>query len=881
MNRFEKWVFRSSSKWHEELSPYVYSALIFIALEVVKSHWDRALTPWQSHSIIIAFASLVMGTLTRKIRRLGTSLHDANRQLREEVAERKSAEDRLRTQVERFDIAARAANDAIWDWDLVSDKVWSNGAAQTYFGRNLQSPVSSQSCMEKIHPEDVKRVQDGIQRVLDQGQSFWSDEYRLRLHDGNYASVLDRAYVVRDDWGRPIRMIGAMNDVTKSKHAEAVILRAKEAAEAATRAKSEFLANMSHEIRTPLNGIIGMTQLALETQLTAEQQEYLNAIEQSSQALLSVINDVLDFSKIEARKLEFNLTQFNLREAVEDAVRAVAFAAHGKGLELACRIPTEIPQRVMGDPSRLRQILINLIGNAVKFTAKGEVVVLVQCDKAAAGRALLHFSVRDTGIGIPLEKQAQIFEAFSQGDSSISREHGGTGLGLTISAALVSMMNGEIWLQSELGRGSTFHFTIDVPIAEPHCLNEEQPAHLELEGLRVLVVDDNQTNRRILREMLSSWQMSAECVDGGRAALDKLKAAKDSGTPFSLVLTDAHMPDVDGFELALRIKHNPEATGAAILMLTSDMQRGDTARCRELGISSYLVKPVRQSELFDSIVSALGTAIISRSAPAPNTELPVQAAGGSLSILLAEDNSVNQKLAIKMLEKWGHRVKLAINGAEAVAESAKEIFDVILMDVQMPVMDGLQATAQIRERDKQTGRHTPIVAVTAHAMKGDRERCLEAGMDAYLSKPMRAKELEDVLTRFSQRHDDHNGAINGQSEFSEDLLERFGGDIKLASELASTFLMEYPKQVTSLRSALENHSADKVAHCAHSLKGSLLVFGADVASKLVEQLENMGRAEQLDGGFALLQELEPKLRRLEQALGSIAGSRPNVAPLVQ
>jgi PAS domain S-box-containing protein len=750
VNRLEKWLLPANTLgWLSKLSPYFVSALTFFCYEIAKeafnSHWHGALALWQSSAITIIFASILVGTATGRARQLGAQLAASNDQLREEIAVRHSVEDQLQAQIRRFNIAARATNDAIWEWDFATDIAWISEAFHTHFGHDISSSVSLQSRAENLHPEDAPRVEAGIRRTIESGQDFWKDEFRFRCGDGSYATVLDRAYIIRDEHGKPLQVIGAITDITESKKVESEILRAKEAAEAATRAKSEFLANMSHEIRTPLNGIIGMTQLIQGTQLDPEQREYFLAVEQSSNALLTVINDILDFSKIEARKLEFDCIEFDLRKTVESALRAVALAAHRKGLELACHIPADVPRHTMGDPSRLRQVIMNLVGNAIKFTKHGEVIVRVYRETGEDAQDLLHVSVSDTGIGIPADKQAVIFEAFAQGDASISRQYSGTGLGLAISSALVKIMNGRIWVESEVGKGSTFHFTAFLPAAKSNPAGrseENDQVPIELRELRILVVDDNETNRRILVDMLSSWGMMSASVEGSRAALQSLETAKEAGSPFGLVLADAHMPDIDGFELALRMENHIEMSEAPILMVTSDMHQGDIARCRELGINNYLLKPVRQSDLFVAIISA-----ITRKRA---KELPLQSHGSeptpapnisqSLLILLAEDNPINQKLATTLLEKHGYRVQVAGSGQEAVTLSAQQKFDVILMDVQMPVIDGFQATALIRERERGRQR-TPIIALTAHAMKGDRERCLEAGMDGYISKPIRSAEL--------------------------------------------------------------------------------------------------------------------------------------------
>mgnify|MGYP005842891365 FL=1 len=797
-----------------------------------------------------------------------------------DVTERERAEAALERERNLLRTLLDNMPDYIFVKDAESRILLTNAAHLAILGAASLDEVVGKSDFDFFSPELAEQYYADEQMVIHTGTPLLNRVERAVDRAGKTKWLLTTKVPVRLGEGSVVGLVGICRDITAIKQAEEALKQAKDAAEAANRAKSAFLANISHEIRTPMNAILGMTELVLDTAISPQQREFLLAVQESGEALLAIINDILDFSKIEAGKLALEVAPFDLRETLGDTMKSLALRAHGKGLELACRVHPDVPALLVGDRTRLRQIVVNLVGNAIKFTEQGEVLLEAECQARTESEAILHFAVSDTGIGIPAEKQAAVFGAFEQADASTTRRYGGTGLGLTISARLTELMGGKIWLESEVGRGSTFHFTARLGFPSEPGAPARPPKPALVRGTRVLVVDDNQTNRRILEEILSNWGMVPTLVCGAEAAIAALRQAHQCGEPYRLVLTDSHMPDVDGFALAEQIKQDAALGSTVIMMLSSGDRPRDIARCEQLGIVAYLLKPVKQSELFDAIMLALGVT-------APEDEGPEAEAARQrvrvrpLRILLAEDSMVNQKLAVGLLEREGHSVVVANNGKEAIAAAEVQHFDLVLMDVQMPEMDGLEATAVIRARERRTGaRHVPIIAMTAHAMKGDRERCLEAGMDEYVAKPISARLLLETI----------HALVGDGKQFGEpcaaapparpvvdwhEALRFVKGDSALLRVVVEAALEEAPRLLNDIAQAVANGDAKALERSAHTLKGDFRYFGASPVFHRAFRLECMGKEGKLEGADEALADLQPELERALGALSEYLREHPD------
>lgn len=799
-----------------------------------------------------------------------------------DITGRKQAVVALQESEERYRTLVEQLPDGIYRSTPAGKFVAVNNAMVKMLGYGNKEEVMALDIPRDLYFSTQERTE--ALKPLDKPNTAATAVFRLRRKDGSELWVEDNGRVVCDGKGRPLYNEGILRDITERKQAEELLLQyaqeiqrknleldsALVAAETATRAKSEFLANMSHEIRTPMNGIMGMTDLLLDTPLLPDQRDYLQAVRSSADALLRVINDILDFSKIEAGKLDLDHIDFDLRQVVEGVADSLAHRAAEKGLELICHVDADIPYLLKGDPGRLRQLLVNLTGNAIKFTERGEVVVRAEVEKKINGSVRLRFSVRDTGIGIPPDKVHKIFDSFVQADGSTTRKYGGTGLGLSISKQLAMLMEGDIWVDSEVGKGSVFYFSANfTKQSEQKVAQALAPA--DIDGLRILVVDDNMTNRVILVKTLQSFGCRVEAVPDGQSGINALRAAA-TDDPYRLALIDMQMPGMDGEATARAIKTEALIRDTVLLLLSSIGQRAHAERLKTLGFAGYLNKPIKQSQLFDAIVFALSQEPSLSPAEKMKEHTAATPSGVGLRILLAEDNPINQKVALAMLKKFGHEVHAVVNGEEAVEAVQRQLYDLVLLDVQMPVMDGFEATAAIRFFEGKQ-RHTPLIAMTAHAMKGDRERCLAAGMDDYISKPVREAELRSVLQRWGyaragdEPQDENAGRGPQHVPINMDKLWQIAmDDAGLVVELMSIFLTDVPQRMARLRQAVTENNVPLVAELAHGLRGASGSITAEKLGELFFRIEQMGDSGKLEGVEAVLGEAEREFKRLEKYL---------------
>ena len=795
----------------------------------------------------------------------------------------KDAQPRQQLELQSERLILRRLIDLIPDPILVKDRggkyVWISRSKMNELGVKELKEVFGKTAFDYFDPASAEIFKQDDERVMQTGQAIINRRERVIEKNGSIRWHLTTKIPWRDDSDKVIGLMSISRDITEN-----------EKLSEASQAKSRLLATMSHEIRTPMNAIIGMTELTLNTRLNHTQREYLETVRNSAESLLTLLNDILDFSKIEAGKVELEKIDFNLRDTLGEVVQTLAVRAHTKGFEFTLHIRPDVSDAINGDPHRLKQVMLNLIGNALKFTKQGEISVQVSHERMAESEVWLRFAVKDTGIGITPEQRVNLFQAFEQADTSTTREYGGTGLGLAISSQLVALMGGKIEVESEPGKGSTFAFTAHFGIGKIPMSRPSQPA-TGLDDLQVLAVDDNPTNRIILDEMLTSWGMNVVKANNAFEALAEIKKPQKHGA-FSLVITDANMPGADGFELASWLKQDEAHKNSKVIMLTSAGRPDDAERCRELGVDAHLTKPVKQSALFDAIANVFGHGK-NAVPPKPRKIDKIEAAGKQrpLNILLAEDNVTNQRLATINLESWGHRVTIADNGEKAVAMSDKEKFDLVLMDIQMPKMSGFEATAAIRQREQKTGGHVPIIAMTANAMAGDRENCLEAGMDDYVTKPIRYHLLIAAMGRvvpemfLEEPKADAGKKSRREISFGTDpsmersvfdkaaLLESVGGNGELLKEVVGLFLnADAPRLIADLGEAAVKRDAKALQSAAHGLKGLLGELHADRAAEMARDLEASGHSgdlTELDTRVAaLISEMEKIKRQLQQLVGT-------------
>ncbi|MFC1877678.1 response regulator, partial [Thermodesulfobacteriota bacterium] len=796
------------------------------------------------------------------------------------INQRKTAEAAMRESEEKYRTIIESIEDGYYEFDSEGILTFCNSSLVKILEQSQNDIIGKD--IHSILAQENGRMLMQTFRAISHDEAAQSNEldWSFKKRDGSEGYFETTLSLIRDPRDKITGFRGFLRDITRRKLAEA-LYQEKLAAEAASRSKSEFLANMSHEIRTPLNSIIGLIELSLDSDLTPEQRDDLTVVISAAYALLSLINDILDFSKIEAGKLELEAIPFNLKEFLGESLRIVASKAHEKNLELAYRVDPDVPETIVGDPSRVRQIVLNLIGNAVKFTDKGEIILGVGPESGGQDPYHLVFSVRDTGIGIPKKKQESIFGAFAQADGSTTRKYGGTGLGLAVSKQLVTLMDGRIWIESPVssgqitsggdavGPGSAFHFTAHFKQPVKDSKSTTRKPDIDISGIKGLVVDDNLSNLEIIMEMMESWHLSSTGTTTSGKAKDILSEAQASGNPFGLVLIDSDMPEADGLSLAGWIRDQKNLDCKMILMITSlrDRQQGDM---QELKISSSITKPVRPSDLLDAIIRAVVQKETGRKKEAPAQKSAQDQQMQPLKILVAEDTPFNQKFITRLLGRWGHTAIIVEDGRKAVTAISEDRYDLILMDVQMPEMDGFEATAGIRELEEKNGEHTPIIAMTAHAMKGDRERCLDAGMDDYVPKPISSEALLNAIKMLIPKRPELNKEEspvieNTQPVFDKDaLLKAFDNDWDFLKEVLDMFIADYPEMLKNIHDAIQAGDAPALQRTAHALKGMLGNFQVETATKKAYTLEKMGAEENLEQAADICAQLSTELDSLER-----------------
>ena len=811
-----------------------------------------------------------LGYLTESFNSMRNTVMESETVLRQQAEELQRAESLMRGVLD-------TAADAIITIDERGDIESFNPSAEMLFGYSAEEAVKRN--VNFLMPNPYAAEHDGyLRNYLTTGEKkiigIGREVIGLRK-DGSQFPLELAVSEVRQ--GKRRLFTGIIRDITDRKHVESSLQDAREVAETANRTKSDFLANMSHEIRTPMNGVIGMTQLVLDTELSADQRDCIETIQSSADALLCVINDILDFSKVEAGKLELDEVPVSLRKTVGDALKLLSIRAHEKDIELNSFVPPKLVDEVITDPTRLRQILTNLVGNAIKFTDEGEVTVDVSLETETEEELQLRFCIQDSGIGIPDDRIDKIFEAFSQADTSTTRTYGGTGLGLSISSQLVEMMGGRIWVESEPGKGSKFQFT--VAMHKGRVSRQVVP----IPNARVLIVDDNVTNLSILKRVFEGWGMSPIPVDNGTAAIEALITAANRGRPIDLMVTDGQMPEMDGLMLVKNVRNNKMIAETPVIFLSSAAMPNLAEQCDALKISARISKPAQQLDLQRAVLNALLPTKSPQTERQSDTALPIdkheippaQKPAEPLSLLVVEDNGINQKVITRLLKKMGHTICVVDNGSKALDAIEQEMFDAILMDVQMPVMDGLTATTIIRDREGQSGNHIPIIAMTANVMDGDREKCLAVGMDNYIRKPIESKELASALGDVPKRHDEPQAEVHslpmyltgGRPVFDQQAaLELAEQNTEFLHELAHDFLDDSETMITEMRDAVRGMDAATLQRTAHTLKSVTDNFSAHAAANSASRLEQLAVNGQIDGAHEVLIELEKDIRQLQAAL---------------